>query len=241
MLLVSGLAVLVLVLLHILFPSFDRAARHHIHLWLPLCAGVAIGYVFLFVLPELADFTAEIIETESASGEFWQYRLYLLSLTGLLVYLFIDRLGAPDGRIVHRARLIQGVGFSFYNVLMGYLLSSMPRPGATPVVLATFTLCLHFLGIDHQLRHTHPELFDRQLRWLLALSVCLGWLIGILTDLPQIYSATAIAFVAGSIIVNVMTEELPDRRPASLMAFVVGVLIFATIMAIARSIPRVGH
>ena len=239
---VSGLAVAFLALVHIGFPRFDRAAHRYLHLWLPLSAGVAIGYVFLYVMPELSDFTDEIIETQPDLSEFFQYRLFFIALLGLMTYLFIDRLGSGDDGLSHQARRIQGIGFCGYNVLLGYLLTALPRPGPVPVLLGVITLGFHFLGIDHQIRHTHRELFDRQLRWMLAASIGIGWAIGIATNLPHIYFATATAFIAGSIIVNVMVEELPDRRRSSLLFFVVGVSIFVAISLTARTLlPRLDH
>jgi hypothetical protein len=234
----SGVAVLVIAATHIFFPAFDKATAKHRRLLLPFTAGIAIGYVFLYLLPKLSDYTALIIKESAFGWEFLHYRLYLLALVGFLVYLAIDRLSLPEHPYAKRVRLIQGAGFCFYNVLIGYIVFSLPRPGILPYLLGTFAICAHFIGIDHQLRRWQEAAYDRYLRWLIAASVLAGWGISLFFELPKEFLMSATALLSGGIIINVMTEELPDKREGRLAPFLAGVVFFLLMVIIMRSLPR---
>ena len=64
--------VLLLSLLHGIFPWFDLKLKPYKKTWYPFSGGVAIGYVFLYLLPKLSDYTSIIIQTNPDSSEFGQ-------------------------------------------------------------------------------------------------------------------------------------------------------------------------
>lgn len=232
------MAVLVIAATHIFFPAIDRATVKYRRLLLPFVGGIAIGYVFLYMLPKLSDYTGLIIKKDAGGWEFAHYRLYLLALAGFLVYLAIDRLTVRAQVLEKRVRLVQAAGFCMYNILTGYILYNLPRPGILPYILGTFALCLHFIGVDHQLRHWHEAAYDRYLRWLISISILAGWGLSMFFKLPKEFLMNATAFLSGGIIINVMTEEIPDSSKDRLAPFLAGVVCFVLITIIARSIPK---
>ena len=235
----SAVVVLVIALTHILFTVFDKASAKHRRLVLPFTAGIAIGYVFLYMLPKLSEYTSLMVEKDIGGWEFAHYRLYLLALVGFLAYLVIDRLSVTDQANVKRVYLVQGAGFCFYNLLTGYIVYSLPRFGVLPYVLGTLAMCAHFIGIDHQLRHRQEVVYDKYLRWLIAASVLVGWGVSLFFKLPKEFLMSATALLSGGIIINVMTEELPDKREGRLAPLLAGVFFFIIIVIIMRSLPRV--
>jgi len=226
-------------LTHIFFPAFNKATAKHRRLLLPFAAGIAIGYVFLYLLPKLSDYTGLIVNNDEGSWEFAHYRLYLLALVGFLAYLAIDRLSTIDHPNVRRVPLIQGAGFCLYNILIGYIAYSLPRFGVLPYVFGTLAMCAHFIGVDHQLRHRQEAAYDRYLRWLIAASVLAGWGISLFFEFPKEFLMSAAAFLSGGIIMNVMIAELPDKREGRLAPLMAGVFFFLVIVISMRSLPRV--
>lgn len=75
---------------------------------------------------------------------------------------------------------------------------------------------------DYGLRELHQQDYDRVGRWVLAGAVIVGWLIGLLTELPETLIAAAFSFLAGSIVLNVLKEELPEERESRFWAFALG-------------------
>jgi hypothetical protein len=235
----SALAVLVLAMIHVIFPSLEKAFAKHRKLLLPFCGGTAIGYVFLYMLPKLSDYTAYIIKNSAGGWEFLYYRAYLFALAGLLTYLIINRLNVLNLLQARRTQIIHAVGFCFYNIILGYIISDPPRSGIMIYVLGTFALGAHFIGVDHQIRRWHDSAYDLYLRWLLSFSVLAGWGLGIFIRLPKEVLVSVTAFLTGGILINVMTEELPAESEDRLGPFLAGVIIFVLIALIVRSLPRV--
>jgi len=95
-----------------------------------------------------------------------------------------------------------------------------------PYAAIVVVMALHFTAVDHLVRHWHPAAFDRALRWVFALAITAGWLLGTLTYLPGHVVATWTAVLAGAILLNVLNLELP-RPSGPLWPFLVGVLVFA--------------
>ena len=235
--LVSGIAVLIIAAVHIIFPLFDQLEPKRRHNITSLAGGIAIGYVFLSLLPKLSDYTQIIIQRNQEGWEFFHYRTFLLALAGLVTYLTVYWSSSfHETKLYHV--VIYGIGFSVYNVITGYILANLPRPGLLPYILAVIVLGLHFLGVDHQLRHWHLGFFDRLLRWLLAAALVSGWVAGVTIDFPPAALMYTISFFAGAIIINVMTEEIPELEEGGYSFFLLGILLIIIAAMIVRSIPK---
>ena len=70
----------------------------------------------------------------------------------------------------------------------------------------------------------------------MAFSVLAGWTVGVLFRMETSTLAVLSAFLPGGIIVNVMTEELPQRGKGRTLFFIGGVVLVAVLIAIVRSI-----
>ena len=65
--------------------------------------------------------------------------------------------------------------------------------------------------------------------------VVFGYVLGVVTELRESTIVSATAFIAGIILVNVMSEELPRGKQGRLRYFLVGVGVFALVSIL---IPR---
>ncbi len=222
---------------HMLFPWFDRRAVAYRHLWVHFSGGVAVGYVTLYLLPKMTDFTLSVIRVEGPQWEVLQYRLYLAFLLGLLCYLVVERTQFRQSSRAVALPWLQGFALGTYNVLMGYFIFGFERAGIFPYVLAGLVMCIHFVGVDHQVRERYRRGFDQYLRWIMAFCVLLGAAIAYTDHMPEQFVFTGSAFLGGAMLVNVMSEELPSPDSGSLKPFMSGVLLFVVAMAVVRSTP----
>jgi hypothetical protein len=207
-------------------------------LWLSFAGGVSVAYVFVHLLPELAEhqrtFRAEFggsgIETHS----------YLVALAGLAAFYGLDRLArqsarseASAGRERHATAGVFWIhvgSFAAYNLLIGYLLLHREESGLRELAVYAVAMGLHFIVNDQGLREQHGRSYDAQARWLLAAAPPAGWAIGIGVAVSPLLLAGLFAFLAGGIVLNVLKEELPEDRESRFGAFAVGTGGYAALL-----------
>ena len=231
------IVIMAMVATHLLFPRFDRAAVAYRHLWVHFSGGVAVGYVILYLLPKMTYFTLNVIRIEGPQWEVLQYRLYLAFLLGLLGYLIVERTHFRQSPGAVALPWIHGFALGTYNVLMGYFIFGFERTEVFPYVLAGLVLCIHFVGVNHQIRERNRRAFDDYLRWVMAFCVVFGAVIAYVDQMPEQFVFTGSAFLGGAMLVNVMSKELPSPDSGSLKPFMSGVALFVAAMVIVRSTP----
>lgn len=225
----ASLAVAVLfAVLHIGGRRFDFLAGRPRSVWLSVAGGVSVAYVFVHVLPELAGHQREVlaaIDPDSSAAAIGTH-VYLAALLGLAAFYGLDTMLRCSRRGGRRptARIfwIHLGAFAVYNVLIGYLLVHREEPDAKGLAIYAVALGLHFIINDRALREHHGELYASRGRWLLAAAPLVGWLIGVLTEIGQLWLSALFALLAGSIILNVLKEELPPDRESRFSAFALG-------------------
>lgn len=209
-------ALLLLVAVHLggsHLPLLDRIPRAR---WLSLAGGASVAFVFLHLLPRLADLHLDLPI---------DHPVHLVALAGLGTFYGVERrLRRHDDGTATPGLFWLHVGtFSVYNALAGYLLGS----GAEPVVLFTGAMALHFLVTDHGLRRSHPDRYRRRGRWVASAGIVLGWAVGAATELHPVVVAVPTAVLAGGIVLNVLKEELPRERESRFGAFAAGLALYA--------------
>ena len=123
------------------------------------------------------------------------------------------------------------VGKAVYNALIGYLFFHRLAAGLEDRLLFFVTMALHFVVVnDHGLREHHKDAYLRKGRWVLAAAVVLGWVVGLLTEIPEVAIAVLTAFLAGGVIMNVLKEELPEERESRFWAFALGAAFYTVIL-----------
>jgi len=119
---------LLLALLHGIFPWLDRKLAPYKKVWYPFSGGIAIGYVFLYLLPKLSDYTSIILETNPGAWEFWQYRVFLFCLMGFITYYLIDHIHLRHSENANRRFHLHNTGLMIYNVFIGAFFASRYMP-----------------------------------------------------------------------------------------------------------------
>ena len=192
--------------------------------------GLAAAYVFLLVLPKLAD--QQVLLARAASDwplvKYLYHHAYLVAFAGFVTYYLVNVLAqATDVSVPRSTRgvvLIAGLGA--YMALIGDLIATQePRP--LPLALFSTALTFHLLGLNLAVYGRLSRSW-KWLRPLLSMFLFLGWLVGVGSAIPGAIHALVSAWLAGGIIVLVVLIELPkERRP---WAFCAGALTFAALL-----------
>ena len=234
--------ILFLGLVHIVAGQWHWIERVPERQWLSFGAGISIAYVFVEVLPKLSYGQATLAGTAGKLSQALGQEVYLFALVGLVTFYSLE-VFAKRSRVANRGQTgedctspgafwVHTSSFALYNALLGYLLREAEHQGLLNCTLLFFALMLHFTVNSHALRSHHKALYNRFGRWLLALAVVGGYVVGTLYMLDKASIAILWAFVAGGLILNVIKDELPQHRETSLGAFLTGMSGYAALLVI---------
>lgn len=202
--------------------------------WLSAAGGASVAYVFVHLMPEIAE-GAEHLDWSAG----FKHESYLLALTGLAVFYGLERMAHrshhrrkggssehPTGAGVFWIHL---GSFAIYNAVIGYLLLHR-EGGAASLLWFGLAMALHFLVNDHGLHQSHRAKYRNKGRWLVAAAILLGYGAGLLITVPEPVVAGLIAFIGGGVILNVLKEELPKERESRFSAFAAGVVGYSALL-----------
>ena len=234
------LSTLALAALHQLVPSIRKLPLVPEHAAASFAGGLAVSYVFLHLLPEVAYGHSELRERfdEGPISPLAELGIFLVALTGFCVFYGLEilaqrvstdeRTGARQGGVfwVHLG------AFALYNAIITYTLSSTYRTGVAFALLFTIAMGLHFVLSDRGLEEHYGRRFDRRLpRLVLLAGLLLGWLLSALFAPTRSVTVSVLtAFLAGSVLLNVFKEEIPSARRSSFRWFLTGLLGYAALL-----------
>ena len=208
--------------------------------WLSGAGGVSVAYVFIHIFPELNEGQKTFTQNTPPSLSFIEHHVYLLALLGFTFFYMLERFvkkygsHKPSAQKEPQHRLsvfwVHIASFSIYNFLIGYLLNHREEQTIQSLIFYFIALALHFTVNDFGLRQHHHQRYDHTGRWVLAGAIAFGWLVGMVVDVDIHVVTTLFAFLAGSIVLNSMKEELPEDRESSPWAFLCGVTFYALLL-----------
>lgn len=209
--------------------------------FLSVAGGISVAYVVLRILPSIEESQREIVRAGAAGlVPVPRDHAYVLLLLSILVFYGLERVTKAS-----RRRQREEVGedatswevfwlktgtFATVNFLIGYVVVRQGALGVRPLVLFTAAMMLKFVVNDHGLHADHRRAYDAVGRWVLAAAVLLGWAIGEAVAVPAVWLAVLQAIIAGSVLLNVLKEELPEYRESRYGAFAAGALVYAALL-----------
>ena len=206
--------------------------------------GMAVAYVFVHLLPELATTTAELIELDEARElpfpQLADLRRCPARIHALLRAREHGELGARDrGRARRRSGeeleetvhlKILTASYALYVFVVCYVMAHEIRSGSGELALYAFAMGLHFLGFAYGLRRDNSRTYLRWGRHVLAAAALLGWATALLLPLPESFAYTLLGFVAGVLIMDTVTSELAGQAEGRFFAFLTGGIVYTFIL-----------
>ncbi len=229
----SLIAAVLLVGVHLGAGSFRRLEHVPRSRWLSAAGGVALAYVFVHLLPELAAAQEAVETTGFLSG--LERHLYVVALVGVLLFYSLEQLARrskqrADEPVSDRVGWVQIASYGAYNAIIGYVLARRGGTAQESLWLFSAAMAVHFVVNDHSLRQHHRRLYDRVGRWLVSTAILLGWSLAAFVQVGDAGIGPPLAFIAGGVVLNVLKDELPEERQSRLLPFVGAGSIYAALL-----------
>lgn len=199
--------------------------------------GISVAYVFVHLLPELAEGNEEIgeaLEETVRSTALLDLAVFAVALGGFSLFYGLEHLArrARDSEPGGLFSLHLGA-FAIYHALITYTMPLRVRTGLDFALLFTAAMGLHYVLTDRGMLEHYPKRFRAWGRYLLAACLLLGWLLAaVAAPANTVVVSLLTAALGGSILLNVFKEELPSDRASSFGWFLLGVLLYAGLLAL---------
>ena len=215
---------------------------------LDFLAGIAMAYVFVDILPHLAEKQKKFAKLgdEGIYG-FLQHHIYILALAGFLIYLGVilseerQRKSLPVGEVTLAGAplpiKIEAASLAGYTFIIGYMLSEQPTHRIEPSLVFAAAMAAHFTALGHLFHHRYPKVYDGAERYLLIMALLAGWLLGFFVEMSGVFYAATFAFLAGGIIIVTIIFEMPRvTSPKSYWSFCGGATTFTLAVLVLESV-----
>lgn len=206
--------------------------------WLSLAGGISVAFVFVDILPELHSMQDSLREDEKPAFLREEY-LYVMALAGVLFFYGLEKTiikfeekNASDKDMAIEDDIFWwhiGV-FAVFNIVIGYYFHHEMEVNGTSSFLSFIALGFHFLINDYALLQHHEKMYHDTGRWIMGGAVLAGWGIGAVFTIPDLFSFTLFALLAGAIIVNSFKEELPEDKETNSGFFLVGAALYTSLL-----------
>jgi hypothetical protein len=192
-------------------------------------SGVAIAYVFVDLLPKLSEGDSLVKQKLWELFPYFEHHVYVMALLGFILFFTVDRSKAI---IKNQSAyfLLSLSSYALFNFLVGYAVVDKNNLEVQPLILFTIAIALHYFMNDYSLSMAHGNEYRQHGRWVLIMSLFLGWLTGVWIELSETGVALVSAFIGGGVIMNVTRHELSEEKPNSLGAFLIAAIIYTAIL-----------
>jgi hypothetical protein len=210
-----------------------RLGGRHEDLVASIGGGVAAAYVFVHLLPEVAQGSrevAEVLEEHVILSAVQEELLFLAALVGFLILYGLDHLAERRERTSGVFAVHLGA-YAVYNALITYALPTRFRTGFGPAALFVIAMAVHFLLSDRGLAEHYQERFDRVGRPVLLGSLFIGYLLALgFAPTSAVVVSTLMALLGGFILYNVFSDELPGEARVRYPVFLGSAATYAVIL-----------
>lgn len=238
----AGLVTVALAVVHALSPHLRRRSGSTGEAVLAAVGGgVAVTYVFLHLIPELARGSEAVKRLFGESGDasaVEELLVFVVALVGFLVLYGLDHLAERRGH----GGAVFGVhigAYAIYNAVIGYSLPTQFEVGPSFAALFAFAMAVHFVLSDRSLEQHYGERFERIGRPVVVGALVVGFVTAwALAPTNSLVVSLLLAALAGFVLYNVFRDELPSDADVRFPAFATSAAVYAVLLVV---LTAIGH
>lgn len=198
--------------------------------WLSFSGGLAVSYVFVYVLPSLHKEQHQLKNYDSTFT--MESELYFIGLLGLLVFYGVEKAVsyAEHEGLAKKSSFfwLQVIFFTVYNMLIAYTVAAS-YVESIQALFYGIAIGLHFIAVAHDLWLKNPEQYNKIGRFMLVSGIIAGWGLATWINLSSIVQSLIFAFISGAMILNVLKNELPKERDAHFPTFALAIISYTAL------------
>jgi hypothetical protein len=236
---IAFISTFILMVCHYLSPWFADKLPKKGKSFISFAAGTALAYVFLHMLPGLVEYNEPIgqfLINQDWLTPFTELMIYIVALIGFLIYYGLELVAEKYKVVANKGWLVYGLHlgmFCLYNFLITYTMSMRAQTSMNATILFTFSMALHFVLTDRKFSRLYLRQFNHEGRFILMLALLTGWVFSVLFEpVNVVVAAFMVAFLAGSVLLNVFREELPATKLMSYWWFTAGVGVITLLLVL---------
>lgn len=217
---------LVFIFIHLTASYFIPSGKIQQMKWFSFSGGLAISYVFIYLLPTLHN------EQQNIETRFFNLamdsEIYIIGLLGVVMLMAVQ-ISIHQNYVSHESSFWLTIGFyALYNALVSFTIISSAVDGLQALFYG-FAIGMHFLAVAHDMWREFPKQYNAIGRYILAAGILVGWILALTTDLSALTKSIIFAFVSGAMIYNVFINELPKEKDTHFPSFLISVLFYSLI------------
>lgn len=203
-------------------------------------SGMSIAYILLHLIPEVINFQNEIANLFQLTLDNSMYLILVTILLGSGIFFVLER-GLQKTKLNQRLKEDYGhkstfwihIGSYFiYNLIIGVLLSVQRFETNILALFYLIAIGIHLLTNNWTIRQDFKNQYDLYGRKIICGAVLLGWLLGTVFPIHLAIIGLLEAFVAGSIILNAVEDELPYSKGKGFRPFLTGAVLYSLLLLV---------
>lgn len=226
MLLIPFLIGLVFILIHFFASVLVPAEKLKQMKWFSFSGGLAVSYIFIYLLPTLHKQQTNIEEPYRRLT--MESEIYFVGLLGVVLFVGIQII-IQNKYISNRSTFWSVISFyALYNALVSYSVLSF-EVSAIQAVFYCVAIGPHFVAVAHDMWRKFPVEYNKYGRYILAVGIVVGWIVALTTELTPLFKSIIFSLVSGAMIFTVFKHELPNEKETHFPTFLAAVLFYSAV------------
>lgn len=200
--------------------------------------GISVAYLIFYLLPSLSHYHSDVAKMFDLTTAHSNHLIVSAVLTGAVLYYILER-ALQTAKITMGTKKKEGrynvfwthiASYFGYNFIVGILLSQQNFETTVTAIFYLIAIGIHFLTNDWVLRHHFEKQYDAYGRKIICSAILFGLAFGMLFHVHHAIIGLLEAFIAGSMIINAMKDELPHCKGKGLPPFFTGLAAYSVIL-----------
>jgi len=215
---------IILAAIHFFGSSLSEGLIKHRDRIISFGSGIAISYLFLWLLPE--TFRAEV--------EFRRF-VFAFVLLGFITFHIAEKYFYEHDKSLEQLRddlkELHSLAFFVYYFLLGLVFVELARTGERDLLLFSIPIVVQSVVTSTSIERIHEKLKDKPMvKLYLSLAPVFGLVLGFYTQFSHQFFQSAQGFVVGMLFYTFIRDDLPKGKKGDVSYFVLGSILYSLLI-----------